>query len=151
MYNHEPDGYECFFCALAQGKETELNKQSDIIFNNGRVLALVSPRWWLNNPGNVLVIPRGHFENIYDIPDEVLAEVQQVGKKVALAMKESYGCDGVSFRQQNEPAGSQEAWHYHLHVFPRWSGDDLYINDNDSRYVTQEERQPYVEKFKGKM
>lgn len=151
MHNHEPDGYECFFCMLAQGKETELDKQNDIIFNNGRVLAHVSPKWWPNNPGNVLVIPHGHFENIYDIPDEVLAEVQQVGKKIALAMKETYGCDGISFRQHNEPAGNQDAWHYHLHVLPRWNGDDLYINENNWRYVTQAERQPYVEKFKGKM
>lgn len=41
-------------------------------------------------------------------------------------MKQAFGCDGVSTRQHNEPAGDQDVWHFHLHVFPRWTGDDLY-------------------------
>lgn len=40
-------------------------------------------------------------------------------------MKAAYGCDGVSTRQHNEPAGDQDVWHYHLHVVPRWHGDAL--------------------------
>ena len=45
---------------------------------------------------------------------------------LALAFKAAYRCDGVSTRQHNEPAGNQDVWHYHLHVFPRYAGDDLY-------------------------
>ena len=41
-------------------------------------------------------------------------------------MKAAYNCDGVSTRQHNEPAGNQDVWHYHLHVFPRYAGDNLY-------------------------
>jgi len=79
MYNHEPAGYECPFCILIAGGETEYNKQSDIIYNDGKIAAFVSPKWWPNNPGNVLVIPHKHTENIYDVPDEVLAEINRVG------------------------------------------------------------------------
>jgi histidine triad (HIT) family protein len=43
-------------------------------------------------------------------------------------MKAAYGCDGTSTRQHNEPAGHQEVWHYHLHVFPRFMGDGLYAS-----------------------
>ena len=41
-------------------------------------------------------------------------------------MKTAFGCPGVSTRQHNEPAGNQDVWHYHVHVFPRWHGDRLY-------------------------
>ncbi|HEX3722191.1 MAG TPA: hypothetical protein VHV31_05340, partial [Nitrolancea sp.] len=52
------------------------------------------------------------------------------------------GCDGTSFRQHNEPAGNQEIWHYHLHVFPRYVDDDLYLRTR--RDTTPEERTPYA-------
>jgi len=41
-------------------------------------------------------------------------------------MKAAYGCAGISPRQHNEPAGNQAGWHYLLHVFPRYPGDNLY-------------------------
>jgi len=100
----------------------------------------------VNNPGNVLVIPKRHVENVYDISDELLGSVQALGKKIAIALKDAYGCDETSFRQHNEPAGNQEVWHYHLHVFPRWKGDALYANHENSRYVDAEERLVYAQK-----
>ena len=72
--------------------------------------------------------------------------VQVVGKRIALALKTAYGCDGTSFRQHNEPHGDQEVWHYHLHVFPRWHGDDLYGSPH--RLTTPEERAPYAERLR---
>ena len=99
-------------------------------------------------PGHVLVVPNGHYENVYAIPDQVLAAVQVVGKRVALALKAAYGCDGTSFRQHNEPAGNQEVWHYHLHVFPRYVGDDLYVRTRERRDTTPAERAPYAQKLR---
>lgn len=148
MYNHAPENYECPFCSFAGGLESEYNKQGDVIFETDEVLAYTSPKWWVNNPGNVMLIPKMHVENVYDISDELLGKVYAVGKQVALAMKSEYGCDGVSFRQHNESAGNQEVWHFHLHVFPRWEGDDLYINHRNTRYVEESERAPYAEKLR---
>ena len=145
MYNNEPSAYECPLCMVAQGKETPYNKRNDVVYENGKVIAFISPKWWVNNPGNVLVVPKHHVENIYDIPDDLLAEVQIIGKRIALAIKETYGCDGVSFRQHNEPGGGQDVWHFHLHVFPRWKDDELYQNHNNKRYVEEKYRSPYAE------
>ena len=148
MFNHEPDGYECPFCILARGDETKLNKKSDIVFEDNEVLVFVSPKWWKNNPGNVMVVPRRHVENIYDIEDTLLGHIYTIGKKVALGIKETYECDGISFRQHNEPSGGQDVWHFHLHVFPRWKDDDLYIHHKDTRYTEVDERQEYAQKLK---
>jgi histidine triad (HIT) family protein len=133
---------------VASGEETDLNKRSDIVFENNDVVAYISPKWWVNNPGNVMVIPKRHVENVYDISDELLSKVYMVGKQSALAMKETYKCDGTSFRQHNEPAGNQDVWHFHLHVFPRYKDDDLYLNHKNKRFVDEEERAPYAEKLR---
>lgn len=61
-------------------------------------------------------------------------------------MKQVYECDGTSIRQHNEPAGGQDMWHYHMHVFPRYTDDDLY--HAKARLTTPSERRPYAEKLR---
>lgn len=78
-----------------------------------------------NNPGHVAVIPNEHFENLYDLPAPVAAKIHECARFVALAMKSAYGCDGITLRQNNEPAGGQDVWHYHLHIYPRYEGDNF--------------------------
>ena len=149
MFNHQPPDYTCPFCNLLAGKENEYDRTEDIVFQNKFVTASIAPKWWINNPGNVLVIPNTHYENIYDIPDDILGEVYAVVKKVAVAIRIAYeGCEGTSTRQHNEPAGNQAIWHFHAHVFPRYPDDNLYQNHNQKRFVSPEERRPYAEKLR---
>jgi histidine triad (HIT) family protein len=150
MYNHAPDGYICPFCYLAKGVDdvSQDSKQADIVYQNKDVTAFVSASWWPNNPGHVIIIPNNHYENLYDIPDDVLANIHIFSKKIAHAMKATYKCEGVSIRQHNEPAGNQDTWHYHLQVFPRYEGDELYLRHKEKRKVEPKERLPFVEKLK---
>ena len=148
MYNHTKDNEPCSFCSFANGEETEFNKKSDIVFEDDQTIAFIAPKWWINNPGHVMVIPKEHFENIYDIPDKLLAAVHIRVKKIAIALKEVYKCDGTSVRQHNEPAGNQDIWHFHVHVFPRYENDELYQRHNEKRFVSIEERKPYAKKMK---
>lgn len=147
MFNHEPENYDCPFCNFVGGKETEYNSKNDIVYQDDDVLAFISPKWWVNNPGNVIVIPKKHVEHIYDIEDELLVKVQIVGKKIATAIKQTYNSDGTSFRQHNELAGNQDVWHYHLHVFPRWDNDDFYLNYKNKEFVPPEKREIYAQKL----
>jgi len=100
-------------------------RQSDIVHQNKVVTAFLATRRLPNNQGHVLVIPNQHFENIYDLPDEIGAQIHSLARTVALAMKATYQCDGILIRQQNEPAGGQHIWHYHLHIIPRYESDDF--------------------------
>lgn len=147
MFNHEPLGAFCPFCNLIKGDESEYNTKNDIVYEDDEIIAFISPSQSSLSPGNVLVVPKEHVENIYDINDELLSKVQIVGKKVAFAMKKGYECEGVSFRQHNEPAGYQDVWHYHLHVFPRWTNDELYPNYKNHKFVSKEERWEQAEKL----
>ena len=144
-FSHQPPDYQCPFCAVAAGRElpADYTRQADVVYRDGEVTVFIAAAWWPNNRGHVIVIPNGHYENVYDIPDALLGAVQTVGKRIALALKATYGCEGTSFRQHNEPSGLQDVWHYHLHVFPRYLGDNLY--GTARRWTTPEERRPYAE------
>lgn len=147
---HQPDGYDCPFCRVVAGENlsADYTQQSDIVLREAAATAFISSAWWQDNAGHVLVVPNGHYENIYDIPAAALAAVQLTGQRIALALKAVYGCAGTSFRQHNEPAGNQEVWHYHLHVFPRYHGDRLYERTLERRTVTPEERAPYAARLR---
>jgi histidine triad (HIT) family protein len=148
MFNHAPNNYDCPFCLLVHGNSDGRNDQHDIIYQDEHATALISAKWWVNNPGHAFVIPNKHYENIYNTPDSELAAVYKVVKRVAIAIRTTYDCDGTSTRQHNESAGNQEVWHLHVHVFPRYKDDQLYVNYNQYRITSSEERQPYVENLR---
>jgi len=131
MYNHAPKKYICPFCLLVKKIENEhvYTKQDDIIYKDEFITAFISAGWWKNNKGHVIIIPNNHYENIYDLPNNISAKIHVFEKEVAIALKKVYMCDGVSSRQHNEPCGSQDVWHYHLHIFPRYKKDMLYKTD----------------------
>lgn len=149
MFNHEPEGYDCPFCKLINGEGDEFTNLQDIVFQNDSVTAFVAPKWWVHNPANIVIIPNQHIENLYDTPDELLSEIYALSKRIAIAIRSTYdGCEGTSTRQHNEPNGNQAVWHLHVHVFPRYKDDELYVNHEKKRFTSAEERLPYAEKLR---
>jgi histidine triad (HIT) family protein len=102
--------------------------------------AFVSPRWWPENHGHVLVVPNAHYENLYDLPSGYGRAVHDLAREVAIAIRQTYGCDGTSLRQHSEPAGNQDRWHYHMHVFPRYADDDPYFAHPEQDFAPAEQR-----------
>ncbi len=148
MQSHQPAGYSCPFCKLVAGGETEWTRRSDIVWSDDATTAFVAAKWWETNPAHVLVVPNDHFENLYEIPDATLAAVYATAKRMALALKAAYGCDGTSTRQHNEPGGGQDVWHFHVHVYPRSLDDGLYANHDRVRWADVGERAPYAERLR---
>ena len=144
MYSHKPQGYQCPFCQIVSG----VFSREDVIYADERVTALLSLHGLPNNPGHVIVIPNRHIENIYDLTPDIAIYVYELARQVAIAFKEVYGCAGTSTRQHNEPAGNQDVWHFHLHVFPRYYDDQLYDLTSQWRLISPEERRPYAEQLK---
>jgi histidine triad (HIT) family protein len=148
---HEPPGYDCPFCRLLRGVETEHNRLSDVVWQDAETLAFISPRWWPANPGHVIVVPSEHVENLYEIGDGALAACYATAKRIAIAMRRAYGCTGTSTRQHNEPGGNQDVWHFHVHVFPRAEGDGLYPREAECEWVSAERREPYAAKLRAQL
>jgi histidine triad (HIT) family protein len=151
MHNHAPENYVCPFCLLVQGIKNEqvYSVQSDIVYHDETVTAFVSSHQWPNNHGNVIIVPNEHFENIYDLPLTYAQEIHRVARMLAIAMKTVYACDGISTRQHNEPAGSQDVWHYHLHVTPRYTDDHYYSTQRALMSVP--ERAKHAEKLRNQL
>lgn len=151
MYNHAPDNYKCPICLGVKGIENSdtMIHPSDIVYKDELVTVFIGSIWvGSKNPGHPLIVPNEHYENIYDIPQEVGHRIIDVAKKVALGLKEVRKCEGVTFLQNNEPASNQHAFHYHLHVFTRFEDDELHANMKISYRPTLEERKPYADELK---
>lgn len=150
MFNHRDENYQCPFCGVVAGEVGPhiYTHQEDIFYQDNIITAFISSHWFKKNPGHVLIIPNEHYENIYDIPDNILSAVQIFSKKIAVALKEVYGCDGVSTKQHNEPHGGQDVFHYHPHVYPRYENDNLYLNDGTLALSDKDERASFAQKLR---
>jgi histidine triad (HIT) family protein len=101
------------------------------------VFALVPRNHYGGIRGNCLIVPRLHYENVLEIPDSLGNDFFRVTRLLANAMIKAFGCEGISTRQHNGPAGDQDVWHYHLHVFPRFRDDGLH-SGSKQRYSVDE-------------
>ncbi len=138
---HEPPGYQCPFCAAAKGTAPEFEAWRDDL-----VMVLITTHWYPRNPGHALVVPLAHHENVYVLPDSIAARIATVARRVAVAMRTTYPCDGVTIRQNNEPAGNQDVWYVHTHVIPRHTGDRLY--GAPAARVDHATRAPYASRLR---
>jgi len=75
--------------------------------------------------GHVLVVPKRHARNLFDIGADDLQAVILAAKDIATLQRERLRCEGVSLYQANEAAGFQTVFHFHLHVVPRYTGDRI--------------------------
>ena len=123
MFNQEPDNYTCPFCRMIING---LHKEKDVVLQTENVFACLAMHQHEGSGPSLLIIPKLHVENLYDISDALLAEVSSVSKLVAINMRELWDIQGITIWQHNEKAGYQDVWHFHTHVKGRLDNDDLY-------------------------
>jgi histidine triad (HIT) family protein len=126
-----------------------LLKQADLVFRDDLVSVWINSFWIIGNEGHVIIVPNEHFENIYDLPEKIGHRIFEISKLMSKSIKETYDCDGITIRQNNEPAGDQHAFHFHLHVFPRYEDDNFNQELTKKSYLSDpEKRIEYVNKLK---
>ena len=111
-------GAVCAFCDIASGKGS-----ASIVYEDENVLAFMD----LNpvNIGHTLVVPREHWENIYEVPEETLTKVIAVVKRLCVAVKKTVDADGIKVFQLNGKAAGQVVFHLHFHIIPANSTSDV--------------------------
>ena len=109
---------KCIFCAIVEGKIPSVT-----VYEDEHVFAFmdIAPA----NPGHLVVIPKQHYRNIFDIPAEVASKIMEVAVLLAAAIREALNPDGLNLIQNNEASGFQTVFHFHLHLIPRWEADSL--------------------------
>ena len=97
--------------------------------------------------GHALILPKAHAANIYEISDDMAAKAMILAKKMATKMTEALKCDGFNIVQNNgEPAG-QTVFHFHMHLIPRYEGDQVGITWKPGT-LTDEVKNEILEKLK---
>ena len=108
----------CVFCRIACKQAS-----ASMIYEDETALAFLDIKPL--NEGHTLVIPKEHYVTIFEVPEELVAHLHRIVKRVALAVKEATEVDGISIIQQNGKAAGQEIFHLHVHVIPRYEGQKL--------------------------
>ena len=107
----------CIFCKLANGVIPTNSIYEDDDF---KVILDADPA----TKGHALILPKEHYKNLFEIDDEVAAKALPLAKKIGKRMMDKLGCAGVNIVQNNGEAAGQTVHHLHIHVIPRWDGDD---------------------------
>ena len=110
----------CVFCSIVRGEA-----DSATIFEDDATLAFLDLRQ--SNEGHVLVVPKRHFEQIYDLDEEIASSLGKTVRRVACAVRRVYEPEGLSIWQSNGAAAFQEVPHVHWHILPRYSNDGLLV------------------------
>jgi len=117
----------CIFCKIINGEE-----KSWKVFENKKVYAFLD--MYPANEYHTLVIPKKHYENIFDIPESELKEVIIVVKKIAKLYNEKLGIENIQIINSSGIEAQQDVFHIHFHIVPRKEGDN-----NNIRWETYPE------------
>ena len=131
---------DCIFCKIANGEIPSATLYEDEDF---RVILDLGPA----SKGHALILPKAHAANIYEISDDMAAKAMILAKIMATKMTEALKCDGFNIVQNNgEPAG-QTVFHFHMHLIPRYEGDQVGITWKPGT-LTDEVKNEILEKLK---
>ncbi len=129
----------CIFCKIANGEIPSATIYEDEEF---RVILDLSPA----SKGHALILPKEHYANLFELDDEKAGKVLVVAKKVITKMKEILNCDGYNLVQNNGEAAGQTVNHFHLHLIPRYEGDNVGLQWNPGT-LTEEVKEEILLKF----
>ena len=110
----------CIFCKIIAGEIPSTAVYEDEDF---RAILDVNPA----ARGHVIILPKKHAANIFELEEAEAAKVFPIAKKIATALMKTYHCDGVNILQNNGEAAGQTVFHLHVHVVPRYYGDGVNI------------------------
>jgi histidine triad (HIT) family protein len=146
---HAPQNYICPICVALNGTENSqtLIHQADIFYKDELVTGLINSFSLGGVAGNALVVPNKHFEHLFALPTKYGHRVFEVLQKTAIAMKQAYGCNGITLLQCNEPAGWQHAFHYHHHVMQRYTDDDFTGGLQQKSVTPKHEKAKFAQKL----
>lgn len=116
---------DCLFCKIIKGEIPSYTVYDD---EKVKVFLDINP----NNDGHLLVIPKEHKANLYEIDDETLLYMLNVIRtKLATLLKDKLAIDGLTISQNNDYG--QEVKHFHIHVIPRYKNDKFPLTSDCSK------------------
>ena len=106
----------CIFCKIDNGEIPSKTIYEDEKY---RVSLDLGPA----TKGHALILPKEHYADLYELPEENAGEVMKLAKLMMKKMREKLGCEGFNLVQNNGELAGQTVFHFHLHLIPRYSAD----------------------------
>ena len=106
----------CIFCKIVAGLIP-----AEKIYEDTETLAFLDIK--PVNKGHTLVIPKVHYQDTLDVPEELFMKMMATVKKIGHAFKDGLGVTNFNIGMNNGPAAGQVVFHAHIHVMPRHVGD----------------------------
>lgn len=113
----------CIFCKIANGEIPSKTLYEDDEF---RVILDLGPA----TKGHALILPKSHYANLYELPDNLASHAMLLAKKMAAQMTDKLHCDGFNLVQNNGEVAGQTVFHFHMHLIPRYKDDAQKIGWN---------------------
>ncbi len=111
----------CIFCKIING-----DIPSAVVFENDEFKAILDR--FPSNEGHVLIMPKEHCANIFEMDPEKGGRLFALAVKIASAMKEALGFENMNVLQNNGPVAGQTVNHFHLHLIPRYENDSVNVS-----------------------
>lgn len=111
---------DCIFCKIAAGEIPSTTIYEDADF---RVFFDINPA----SKGHCLVIPKQHYDNVFEIDGEKAGRLFTLATRVARNLKQELNCEGMNIVQNNGTIAGQTVFHFHLHLIPRYAGDGVKV------------------------
>jgi len=109
---------DCIFCKIVRGEIPSYKvKETENLF----VMHDINPF----SKGHLLVLPKKHYENIFDIPEELLREMVSITKEMSLKIKKELKPEGIIIMQNNGAKAGQSVFHFHIHIKPVYHDTDI--------------------------
>lgn len=111
----------CIFCKIAEGKSP-----ASVVFENSEVIAFMDIQ--PVTPGHTLIIPKQHIAYLAELDEATGIQLFSITKKIAHAVRNSgVKCEGINLFLADGEAAGQEVFHLHMHVIPRYKGDNFLV------------------------
>ena len=107
---------DCIFCKIANGEIPSRTLFEDERF---RVILDLGPA----AQGHALILPKDHYDDLFEIPEDTAADVMRLAKRMAARVSAALSADGFNLVQNNGEAAGQTVRHFHMHLIPRYKGD----------------------------
>lgn len=116
---------ECIFCKIINGElPSKTIYEDDLI----KIIMNINPA----TNGHLLVLPKEHYVNLFDLDEKILNHsIKVIKEKIYKELKEKLNCEGMTLAQNNELG--QEIKHYHIHIIPRYQNDNADFNYDKSK------------------
>lgn len=122
---------DCLFCKIVKG-----DIPSYKVYEDDKCIAFLDISQ--ATIGHTLIVPKEHYANFLEIPEELLAHLSIVAKKIATSISYIKGVKGFNIINNCNEVSGQAIMHFHIHVIPRYTKDELIIKQQENKLTDQE-------------